>query len=107
MKYELPASARADLAKVGDPRRALLRAAMAAFAKACGTHENPADIRFPAALRVKAVQGAAGVFEMTWSYASPDGRATFEWAEVTNDDGTSEPMVRWRRIGTHAIFKRP
>ena len=107
MKYELSASAQADLAKIVDPHRALLRAAMAAFAKACGTHEKPADIRFPAALRVKAVEGAAGVFEMTWSYAGPDGRATFEWAEVASGDGTVEPMVRWRRIGTHEIFKRP
>jgi hypothetical protein len=39
---------------------------------------------------------------MTWSWRDPDGRATWEWVEI---DG--EPAVRWRRVGTHQIFKRP
>ena len=43
-----------------------------------------------------------GVWEMTWSFAGPDGRATFEWA---TSDG--EPVVRWRRIGGHEIFGQP
>lgn len=52
-------------------------------------------------LRVKGVQGAAGVFEMTWA---PDGRATFEYGEPMLPD---EPHVVWRRVGTHDIFGRP
>jgi len=40
--------------------------------------------------------------EMTWSFAGPDGRATFELVEV---DG--EPAIRWRRIGDHRIFEEP
>jgi hypothetical protein len=39
---------------------------------------------------------------MTWRFAEPDGRATFEWIEV---DG--ELAVLWRRIGGHEIFGRP
>ena len=56
---------------------------------------------FRKGLRVKGIQGASGVFEMTWA---PDGRATFEYGdEVT----AGEPHVVWRRVGTHTIFKKP
>lgn len=56
---------------------------------------------FRKGLRVKGIQGATGIFEMTWA---PDGRATFEYGgEVTE----GEPHVVWRRVGTHAILKRP
>ena len=57
---------------------------------------------WPASLRVKAVESAPGIWEMTWSFSGPDGRATFEWVQI---DGTLG--VRWRRIGGHAIFRRP
>ncbi|MDK1010209.1 MAG: hypothetical protein QGM46_07325 [Actinomycetota bacterium] len=50
---------------------------------------------------------AGAVFEMTWSFAGPDGRATWEWAGVVDADGEKHPTVRWRRIGNHAIFKHP
>jgi hypothetical protein len=39
---------------------------------------------------------------MTWSFSGPDGRATFEWIQIG-----SEPGIRWRRIGSHAIFGEP
>lgn len=39
---------------------------------------------------------------MTWGFSGPDGRATFEWVTI---DG--EFRVRGRRIGGHAVFKRP
>lgn len=52
-------------------------------------------------LRVKRVQGSAGIWELTWA---PDGRATFaRGAEVK----PGEPHIVWRRIGTHEIFARP
>jgi hypothetical protein len=66
--------------------------------RAAAGEANP----WPAGLRVKKVQGVSGVWEMTWSMDNPDGRATWEWAEI---DG--EPAVRWRRIGTHRIFADP
>ena len=58
--------------------------------------------RWPAALRVSPMKSAAGVWEMTWSFASPDGRATFEFAR--DDQGM---MLRWRRIGDHKVYKSP
>jgi len=56
---------------------------------------------FRKGLRVKGVKGATGIFEMTWG---DDGRATFEYGEPVVE---TEPHVVWRRIGTHAIFKKP
>lgn len=60
---------------------------------------NPTS-RWPTGLRVKAVRGATGIWEMTWSFAGPAGRATVEWTEI---DG--ERAIRWRRVGGHEIFR--
>ncbi len=56
---------------------------------------------FRKGLRVKGVQGAKGVFEMTWA---DDGRATFQYGDAVVE---GEPHVVWRRIGTHDIFGQP
>lgn len=56
---------------------------------------------FRKGLRVKGIQGATGVFEMTWA---DDGRATFQYGDPIVDD---EPHIIWRRVGTHAIFNAP
>jgi hypothetical protein len=54
-----------------------------------------ADLRrgkgFRPSLCVKGVQGATGIFEMTWAN---DGRATFEYGPAKKND---EPHVIWRR----------
>ncbi len=53
---------------------------------------------FPPALRVKRVQGTAGVWEVTFA---SDGRATFAYGgEVL----AGEPHVIWRRVGTHDVL---
>jgi hypothetical protein len=56
--------------------------------------------RFRAGLRVKGVQGAPGVFEMSWA---PNGRATFEYGSSQG----AGPHVIWRRIGSHAVLEAP
>jgi hypothetical protein len=53
-------------------------------------------------MRVKKIEGAEGVWEMTWSWPDPDGRATWEWVRI---DG--EAAIRWRRVGTHDILSNP
>ncbi len=63
---------------------------------------DPGSAKWPKRLRVKAVQGAAGIWEMTWSFSGPDGRATFEWITI---DG--QPAIRWHRVGGDEIFKDP
>ena len=52
-------------------------------------------------LRVKGIQGARGIFEMTWA---ADGRATFEYGEAVT---AGEAHIVWRRVGTHEVFKQP
>ncbi|HVC41711.1 MAG TPA: hypothetical protein VND54_07025 [Candidatus Saccharimonadales bacterium] len=56
---------------------------------------------------MKAVANAPGIFEMTWSFSLPDGRATWEWTTVVDTDGSRLPAVRWRRLGTHRTFREP
>ncbi len=56
---------------------------------------------FRKGLRVRTVQGAVGIFEMTWA---DDGRATLMYGEAVIE---GEPRVIWRRVGTHEIFGRP
>jgi len=53
-------------------------------------------------LRVKTVQGAKGIWEITWSKQHPDGRATWEWVEIDEEQG-----VRWRRVGNHKVLDNP
>jgi hypothetical protein len=72
------------------------------FAPACDAYATDPTAGWPAALRVKPVRHAPGILEMTWSFASPDGRATFELIAV---DG--ELRCRWRRVGDHQTFKSP
>lgn len=52
-------------------------------------------------LRVKGVQSAAGVHEITWD---GDGRATFEYGEPVVEN---EAHIIWRRVGSHSIFGSP
>ena len=103
MKHQELDSFRRDLRRLSQIERlAFLDVVHSDFHPACVRFANDPTTRWPHGLRVKPVRGAPGVWEMTWSFAGPDGRATFEWIEV---DG--ELVVRWRRIGGHEIFKQP
>jgi hypothetical protein len=57
---------------------------------------------WPKRLRIRRLTGAPRIWEITWSFASPDGRATFEFV---NREG--EVRVLWRRIGDHGVYRRP
>ena len=56
---------------------------------------------FRPSLRIKGVQGHAGIFEMTWA---GDGRATFQYGPERRP---GEPHIIWRRIGGHEILMNP
>lgn len=94
--YSWLARFRADFERLDPAQRAAFLAAVQQFV---------ADLQrarpFRKGLRVKGVQGATGIFEMTWA---ADGRATFEYGEQVVE---GEAHVVWRRVGTHAIFGRP
>ena len=103
MKWQTTAAFDADLRRLSRDELARFREAVREqFVPAAERVVAEPAARWPAALRVKAVAGAAGVWEMTWSFSGPDGRATFEWVEI---DG--ERAIRWRRVGGHEIFKDP
>ncbi|SRR6266536_91791 len=59
------------------------------------------DRGFRRGLRVRGIQGAPGIFEMTWA---PNGRATFQYGEPIRE---GQVHVVWRRVGTHAVFADP
>ena len=86
---------RRDFAQLSTAQKAAFRAAVARFVA-----DLPAG-SFRPGLRVKGVQGAEGVFEMSWAR---DGRATFEYGPPVRG---GEIHIVWRRIGTHDIFTRP
>ena len=103
MKFDWLLSFGADWARLSDHERALFeRVARTQFNPACERFRRAPATPWPKGLRVKRVQGVPGIWEMTWSFAGPDGRATFEWIEI---DG--ELAIRWRRIGGHDVLQRP
>ena len=102
MKFETTARFDGDYRRLGKDEQKLFRVALSAFISATKSRAATPDAPWPKRLRVKSVEGAPGIWEVTWSFTGPDGRATFEWTTV---DGN--PGIRWRRIGGHAIFRRP
>ena len=94
--YAWLARFRADFERLNPSQQAAFLAAVEQFVE-----DLQRGSGFRKGLRVKGIQGAAGMFEMTWA---PDGRATFEYGDELIE---GEPHVVWRRVGTHAIFKAP
>lgn len=93
----------ADWRALPSEHRRAFRDRIPAFAAACDDYAAaPGTFRWPARLRVAPLTGAPGIWEMTWSFAGPDGRATFEFG--TDAQGR---YLLWRRIGGHAIFRKP
>ena len=101
MKFEVTVSFKGDWSRLSEGERRLFRDLLPSFNEACDRIAADPAARFRSSLRIKDVENAPGVLEMTWSFRGPDGRATFEW--VTIDDSRG---VRWRRIDRHAIFEK-
>jgi hypothetical protein len=102
VKFERTDSFTSDWRRLSDAERELFRSAIKQFYVAAERIVADPLARRPGSLRIKRIVNAPRIWEMTWSFASLDGRATFEWVEI---DGTSG--IRWRRIGTHEIFREP
>jgi hypothetical protein len=106
--FELAEPFKADYRRLSEDEREMFRSAARAFNVASDRFVGTKDpASWPADLRVKAVVNAPGIFEMTWRFSGPDGRATWEWATVADQDGRSWPAVRWRRLGYHGVFREP
>lgn len=103
MKYERTESFKADYRRLSESERTEFRRVVRdEFVPALDQHLAQPGTAWPVRLRVKGVSGATGIWEMTWSFTDPDGRATWEWTKI---DG--EPGIRWRRVGSHAVFIDP
>lgn len=103
MRFEAARSFAGDWGRLTEAERARFRAVVRDdFHPACERRRLDPAAPWPKKLRIRNVEGAPGIWEMTWSFSGPDGRATFEWVEI---DG--EPGIRWRRIGGHSIFGDP
>ncbi len=97
MKYVVLDSFKADYRRLSKREQALFKNTLPDFVAVCNRYAANPSVAWPASLRVKDVENAPGIWEMTWSFSGPDGGATFEWPKV---DG--QLAVRWRRIGGHS-----
>ena len=105
MRFESTPQFVSDYKALKAEHKRQFRSVIGDFSKACDAYAaRAADkvYRWPAGLRVKPMKSAPGVWEMTWSFASPDGRATFEF--VRDEAGM---LLRWRRVGDHDVYTRP
>lgn len=102
MRFERTDSFKSDWRRLSEAERELFRSAIKQFHVAAERIVADPRARWPGGLRIKRVVSAPRIWEMTWSFSGPDGRATFEWVEIDDTSG-----IRWRRIGTHEIFREP
>lgn len=103
MKWQATPQFDADWKRLPPEYKRLFKQRIAEFAAACDQYvEHPGSFSWPAKLQTSPLKSASGIWEMTWSFSGPDGRATFEF--VTE---SGEQRVRWRRIGEHGIYDSP
>ena len=76
------------------------------FAPACDAWATAAETKlpyvWPASLRVAELKNTDRIMEMTWSFASPDGRTTFQF-----ERREEEWLCTWRRIGDRGVYTSP
>ena len=102
MKFELTAGFLGDRKRLDQSELEMIRARLPDFVAACERYAADPSTKWPESLRVKSVENAPGVLEVTFNFTGPDIRATFEWTRIGG-----ELAVRWRRIGGHKIFNAP
>ena len=103
MKYQTTPAFLADVRRLSANERKLFKKVVREqFVPAAERRAENPDSPWPKKLRVKNVESAPGIWEMTWSFSGPDGRATFEWTHVGG-----ELAILWRRVGGHEIFGDP
>jgi hypothetical protein len=102
MKFDVEDDFVADYRRLTNEERELFRQVIRQINEVYAQRGNRPMPQWPASLRVRRMSDTPGVWELTWSFSGPDGRATFSLRTV---DG--EVVLKWRRIGDHRIFSRP
>lgn len=103
MKFERTSRFDSDFSSLPREHQEHFRSVVAEFHDSAQEYINSGGrSAWPQRLRVRRMSSAPRIWEFTWSFASPDGRATFEFV---NRDG--ELRVLWRRIGDHSIYRSP
>jgi hypothetical protein len=102
VKYETAPAFDGDWRRLSVDERLLFRQIVQEINRLYAERGRRPIPRWPAHLRVRRLRGHPGLWELTWSFAGPDGRAIFEFFTVEG-----EPAIRWRRIGRHDIFRNP
>ncbi|MDX2971324.1 hypothetical protein PWY87_02795 [Kribbella solani] len=102
MKYRTASTFDRDFARLPrDHRHMYLKILGEHFLPAIAAGSFTGTPPWPKRLRVH--QLAGGIYSITWSFAGPDGRATFHLERPDQGD----TILVWRRIGTHDIYDRP
>ncbi|MFC6011786.1 hypothetical protein [Nocardia lasii] len=57
---------------------------------------------WPKRLRIHRLNNTE-IYSLTWNFAAPDGRATFHLDKI----GDGDPVLIWRRVGNHGIYRQP
>jgi hypothetical protein len=99
VRYQTTAGFDAALAKLPSEHRKMFIGTIRAYlmpALAAGAHRG--ETRWPKRLRVHKIDE---VHSLTWSFASPDGRALF----TISPDRNGEPLLTWLAIGYHDIYQ--
>lgn len=107
MRFITLASFEADYNRLKPEHRSEFRKVVRdKFVAACDAwadaQANRTSYVWPKSLRVSAMVNGGGIMEMTWSFASPDGRATFHFQQL---DGHWHCV--WRRVGDHSVYSAP
>ena len=99
MRYLTTAGFDIALAKLPREHRQLFITAVRSFllpALDAGAHRG--ETPWPKRLRVHKI---GEMYSLTWSFASPDGRALF----TIGPDFDGEPLLTWLAIGDHDIYR--
>jgi hypothetical protein len=103
VKYRTLESFRADFGRLPAPHWAMfLDLLRTHFLPAIAAGSFTGSPPWPKRLRVHRLSNSE-IYSLTWNFSSPDGRATFHLDKVP--DG--EPILVWRRIGDHGIYRQP
>lgn len=101
MKFQTTPAFDRDFKRLPERHRKKFRELVPDFNAAAERAAAGIDKPWPKSMRVKPLENAPGVWELTWSMRDPDGRATWEWVRIQG-----HAAIRWRRVGDHRVLDK-